>query len=171
MPVVCPACGENISKRFVMGRDAYCPACHVGLTIRVGPFRALPLFAAVIVSLVGYGAGLRGDALFAVVCLVSLPVAFVMAMITVRLFPPELEATGDYRGILHPVEDVPQSEEPDAVEAHEATPDEGLFHVLDVPRTLEGLALRVGFGVLFIWMIWMALEPLVYRVFPSLGGP
>ncbi len=108
----CPSCGEDISSRFVPGRHSYCPACGVGLAFRQGPFRALPLFAFVIVGLSLYAFGLRDLQLMAVSYLLGHPAWYVMALITARLFPPELETTGDVRGILHPVEPVRRAVEP-----------------------------------------------------------
>jgi len=151
-------------------RDSYCPACGGGLSIRQGPFRALPLFAIVIVGLSIYAVGLRGDQWMAVTFLLYLPATYVMSVITVRLFPPELEATGDVRGILHPVE--PARQDVETIDTSASWSDESSyapFKVIDPPRSLEGWALRVGVTLFLVSLGWYAIRPLVYQAQPTLA--
>jgi hypothetical protein len=166
----CPSCGEDISTRFVAGRDLYCPACSVGLSFRLGPFRALPLFAFVIVGLSLYAFGLRDLQWMAVCYLLCHPATYVMALVTARLFPPELESTGDVRGILHPVEPVRKRPVPiDTAASGSQESAYAPFKLVDPPGSLEGWGLRVGL-ILFLASIgWFALGPLVYRAQPTLA--
>ena len=55
-------------------------------------------------GLIAYGFGARRDALFWSILLGAFPLQFVMAFLTMRLFPAEAEITGDYRSVLHPVD-------------------------------------------------------------------
>jgi hypothetical protein len=52
-------------------------------------------------GLAAYAFAIRGDALFWVVCLGWFPVSVVLLNITLRLFPPDAELTGEFRGILY----------------------------------------------------------------------
>ena len=74
--------------------------------MRLGPSRALPFFAMVVAGLLAYAVGIRGDALLGTVLIAGLPTTMVMQRITAWLIPPELEVTGHFRGILHPVSEV-----------------------------------------------------------------
>ena len=115
----------------------------------------------------------------AVSYLLYMPAWYVMALITARLFPPELETTADVRGILHPVEPVRRAVEPTggrrvavgrAIDTAVSSSQESAyapFKVIDPPQSLEGWGLRVG-GILFLAAIgWFAIEPLVYTPQPT----
>jgi hypothetical protein len=162
----CPSCGSDISEQFNPRRDAYCPACGVGLAISFGPFRFLGLFAIVILGLVLFAAGLRGDQLLACVLLGSLPLRILMTRITAALFPVELVATGDVRGILHPLD----PSRHDTVQAEPLNPQETsrFLTVLNPPQGLEGWTIRVAFFGLLLFGAWQAVSPIVYDTFPSL---
>jgi len=65
--------------------------------------------------------GVRGDALFWLVCLGCLPVSVVLLTITLRLFPPDAELTGEFRGILYGKPDQPSDSAGDPAEDDETT--------------------------------------------------
>jgi hypothetical protein len=44
---------------------------------------------------------MRGESLFAIVCLGLFPMHFLLTAITLRLFPPDVESAGQFRGILY----------------------------------------------------------------------
>jgi hypothetical protein len=152
------------------------------LHLRNNYFRVLYLLAFVIVTSVAYAMGFRGDSLFAIVILGLWPTHFVLVFITMRLFPPDVESTGDFRGILYGsvvAEDAPSSvrlpvradavsDESTLVEGGSDSP--GMFTVGKEHRTLEGIALRGAAIVLALSMVWMAARPLIYRIAPELGA-
>lgn len=137
------------------------------------------MLAALIVTLVAYASGVRGDSLFAVVFLALWPMHFLLVFITMRLFPPDVECTGDFRGILYGV--IPED---DAVTRPVPAPDGSgspnqlaaasqngsMFSHGKEPRTLEGVVLRGAAIILVLSCAWMAVRPLIYRIAPELGA-
>ncbi len=92
-----------------------------------------------------------------------------MTYVTAALFPPELVATGDVRGILHPIQR-PDKRPQEAAAPATTTQRVPLFlATTSAPRDLGGLALRVGFCVFLIFAVWLVVRPIVYRLFPSLA--
>jgi hypothetical protein len=55
----------------------------------------------VITGLVGYAVGVRGEPLFVLVCVGGILGNFPVLFVSLRLFPPDVEPTGDFRGILY----------------------------------------------------------------------
>jgi hypothetical protein len=53
------------------------------------------------VGLFAYAVGVRGDVLILSILAGGLLGTFVLTAITAQLFPPELEVTGDFRGVLY----------------------------------------------------------------------
>jgi len=53
------------------------------------------------VGLVAYALGARSDALLTFTFIGMFPIQFVMIVVTAYLFPPDMESTGDFRGILY----------------------------------------------------------------------
>jgi len=102
LPIKCPECGAAISWHHATGHVQFqCPECGHGLHLRNNYFRVLYLFAFVVVASVAFAMGFRGDSLFAIVILGLWPTHFLLVFITMRLFPPDVESTGDFRGILY----------------------------------------------------------------------
>ena len=140
----------------------------------------LNLVAAVAVFLGGYAIGMRGDALFAAGLLALLPMQFILTLVTIRLFPPDVATTGEIRGILYgtPPEPDPRPEPEIATEAarglstHTTAVSEGrrIFASAKTPWTLEGLVLAGTSLLLVFWMAWTAARPWVYQVLPTLGA-
>jgi hypothetical protein len=158
-----------------------CPSCRHGLRLRAGYFRVLYLLALVFIALIAYAAGRRGDELFATVLLGLLPTHLLLLFVTMRLFPPDVESTGDYRDILYPTntEDVsdasewsgrPAAEPETNTQVLEGSDRQTMFKAGAQHRTLEGVALRVGGVLLGLWVVWTAARPLVHRVLPELGA-
>src|SRR5262245_58201201 len=102
LPVTCPSCGAKISWRYAsLHAQFLCPECGQGVHIREDRYFRVLNFSLLVVGWVAYAAGARDEVLFWSVLLGTLPVAFVVHFITMRIFPPDAEATGDYRGILY----------------------------------------------------------------------
>jgi hypothetical protein len=99
-----------------------------------------------------------------------------------RLFPPDVESTGDFRGVLYgtvvaedaspsvrlPVGGDPASEQSTLTEG--GSDRSGMFTVGREDRTLEGVVLRGAAIVLALSMVWMAARPLISRIAPELGA-
>jgi len=132
----------------------------------------------VITALVCYGVGVRGDALFWAVILGVLPTYFVLAFITLRLFPPDAEATGDYRGILYganrnesgPLATEPAEDEPGKPASPNYVTEAASLEGRKEPRALEGSVLRTAAIALALFAVWSAAQPLVTHVFPEWGA-
>jgi hypothetical protein len=114
-------------------------------------------------------------------------------ILTARLFASEFEITGEYQYILHPnrlqpeqeddgegdLESRPNAAEPDE-DAGERVLDDGprrkepvrvkvrtLLGLSDERPTLEGVALRVAYVLLVVGAVYMTLEPVIFRVWPT----
>ncbi len=125
--------------------------------------------AAVILAMVAYALGMRGDSLFATVVLGLWPTWLLLVFITMRLFPPDVEYTGDVRGILYGVP--PAVDDPGSADQPADAPDHRpMFSLDEEHRTLEGVVLRGAAIVLVLSFAWMAARPLIYRVFPEWGA-
>ena len=180
LPVTCPSCRAQISWRHVsLDVPFSCPGCGCGLRLYAAYFRVLHLIALVTITLTLYALGVRGDELLASAFLAVWPTRFLLVFVTVRLFPPDVEATGDVRGILYPVnpDDAHLASEPPVVAEGEASSQAPsslgpgrMFTSRVEHRTLEGLVLRGGAIVLGLRAVWTAGKPLVHRVFPELGA-
>ena len=101
-PIKCPNCGAQIGwDRASFHVQFLCPACHRGLQLRNSYPRVVNVVSIVATGLAAYALGVKGDALFWVVCLGWFPASVVLLNITLRLFPPDAELTGEFRGILY----------------------------------------------------------------------
>jgi hypothetical protein len=130
--------------------------------------------------MVAYAFGARGDSLLAIVLLGTWPTTAVLAFVTARIFPPDVEPTGDFHGVLYGLtraDDLtaepafhersdrpsqPSSRSVDGVDEPHA------FALRDEPRSLEGVVLRGAAIVLLLSVVWMAGLPLVRRLVPGL---
>jgi len=74
------------------------------IQVRRSYFRSLGLLSIPLAGLLAYALGARRDVLFWSTLLGAFPLQFIMGFITLRLFRPDAELTGDYRSILHPVD-------------------------------------------------------------------
>jgi hypothetical protein len=101
-PIKCPKCGAQIGwDRASFHVQFLCPACRSGLHVRNSYGRVVNIASIVATGLVAYALGIRGDALFWLVCLGWFPASVVLLNITLRLFTPDAELTGEFRGILY----------------------------------------------------------------------
>jgi hypothetical protein len=100
--VKCPTCGAEISWQTAGAHAPFiCPECGHGVHLRDRYFRVLYLLALVLTWLVASAFGATGNVLFWSVILGVLPTEFVLTFLTLRLFPPDAESTGEFRGILY----------------------------------------------------------------------
>jgi hypothetical protein len=130
--------------------------------------------------MVAYAAGIGGDSLFAIVVLGLWPTHFLLVFITMRLFPPDVESTGDFRGILYgsiapedtstgpefPISPTPMSQP--STQVGDGLDQRGMFRLGKEDRTLEGVVLRGAAIILGLSMVWMAARPLIRRLAPEL---
>jgi len=180
-PLKCPSCSQAISWRHAtLGGQFLCPACGRGLRVPGSYFRVLTVVSFVLVTLVAYAAGMRGDALFEAAMLGVFPVVVLLTFITIRLFPPDVETTGEFRGILYgstvESEAIATSHPTSAdTSPRVATPSpladaRPLFNVGKEPRTLEGAVLKLAVVVLVLGNVWIWVRPVVHRAFPEIGA-
>ncbi len=171
VPVKCPSCGTPIPWRHVSASGFFCPACRNGLRISASYLRVLYLLSGGISALLGYAAGIRSESLFVATFLAWWPTYFVVMFITIRLFPPNFEPTGDYHGILY---DAPVDEEGSSVRAEPvpAPVDSagGMFRGVGRRRPVEEVVFATLGVLLLVFAIWMALRPVLYRIAPELGA-
>src|SRR5690348_1453470 len=89
LPVQCPSCGAIISWRTAAAHVQFlCPECHQGIHLRDSYFRVPYILSALVIGLLAYALGARGDVLGAVV-LGVIPINFVIVFLTMRIFPPD----------------------------------------------------------------------------------
>lgn len=153
--------------------------------LRNGYFRILYLLSALLTSLVACAVGIRGDTLFWTVFIFLVPTYILLVFITMRLFPPDVESTGDSRGILYgaaraddmraapegPRDSREQKRNLSSASATDSEPHTPLFEADPEHWMLEGVALRGAAVVLVLFAVWMAARPLIFRVLPELGAP
>jgi hypothetical protein len=178
LAVKCPSCGAPIPWRHVSAAGFFCPACRDGLRISASYFRVLYLLSGAIGALVAYVVGLRDEPLFWVTFLAWWPTYWVVLFITIPLFPPDLETTGDYHGILYDAL-VEKQESFVAEEPGPPVEEPGAARVESAPQMFSGAGQRrpageIVFGtlavVLLVFAVWMALKPVLYRIAPELGA-
>ncbi len=182
LPVKCPECGTAISWREAGPLPFHCSRCGQGLRLRINYFRVLYILAGVIVTLLCRAAGLRGDTLFAVVLLGLWPMHLLLVFITMRLFPPDVEPTGDFRAILFGAVGTGEAEtDRELVEETGTTENLPRQRVTAVAVvrwiigdpahwTFEGVVLRGSAIVLVLWLVWTAMTPLIHRFVPKLAA-
>lgn len=183
VPMRCPSCGAQIPWRRVTAQLEFaCAECGHGMRLRDGYFRVLYILAMVVISLIAYAAGIRDEALFATAILGLWPTYFLLVFINMRLFPPDVEPTGDFRGILYGI-----NQRNDAFTASDPPAETSV--VRDIPtrapadedprqmfktgrdhRSLEEIVIRGAVIVMAGWLVWTAARPLIYRIAPELGA-
>jgi predicted RNA-binding Zn-ribbon protein involved in translation (DUF1610 family) len=181
----CPACHASISwQKTIGGPEFVCPSCGQGLAFRGGYFRLLYVLGIVFMTATAYAAGMRNDALIAIVLLGIWPTYLLLLAINFWLFAPDVETTGEFRGILYGAERNPADPESPssvtdrndlAVKWSERSPaavtsTPTLFALHEEPRTFEGGALRIAVVLLVVSTMWTAARPLVFRIAPEFGA-
>lgn len=167
-PVRCPTCGFKISWSY-LSETFYCPVCGCGLRLRQRVFISWVAFALSVMIGVGISSvtrdwGLVGS--YAKLFLLIV-VMYLLALLAQTLFPPEIELTGDVRGIL------------DVASGHEQSlpPDPGSLPVevdFDLsafwpswPQSFEAWGIAIAFVALLGYVAWGLAEPVIYRVWPE----
>jgi predicted RNA-binding Zn-ribbon protein involved in translation (DUF1610 family) len=171
VPANCPSCGRPIPWRYVSATRFFCPACRIGLRMSASYIRVLYLLSGGISGLLAYAAGIRSEPLFVVTFLAWWPTYFVILFITIPLFPPDLEPTGDYRGILY--DSLVDEEAPSVVAARPSVPVEsagGMFHGVGQRRSVGDVIFAALGVLLLVFGMWIALRPVLYRIAPELGA-
>jgi len=172
--VKCPSCGTLFPlRRVAFGKAFLCPQCHHGLRVRGAYLRVLGMFSLLIPGLAGYAIGMRGDALLAAILLGMFPTNLILTFITLLLFPPDLELTGDYQGILYDTPQVDDERVP-AVVTNETASKADVPPIISMPRrerrTLEGVVIYAVVAVMIVWAAWSVVSPSVYRFLPELNA-
>ena len=103
--MTCPECHARIGWNIASAREFLCPKCHQGLVLRKAYFRVVIVVSQIVAGLLAYGFGLRRDNLIWGVLVGMFPVYIILINITTTLFPPDLELTGEFRGILYSDQD------------------------------------------------------------------
>jgi hypothetical protein len=140
-----------------------CPACGHGVLIRKRYVRVIGIVSLVVASLVVYGLGIRGDALIPAFLLVVFPIKFVVAFMTLRLFPPDVELTGDYRGILYDAKASTEASTLTPESASEPTEESQIFKQRPESWTLESVGGRGAAIVLMLWAGWKVAQLFLFR--------
>lgn len=100
-PLACPACKAVVFWRDLTEHNYLCPTCRCRLRVRRRYLVVLQIVSYVIVGLFAYAVGVRDDMLILSILVGGLLGTFVLTAITAQLFPPELEVTGHFRGVLY----------------------------------------------------------------------
>jgi hypothetical protein len=158
-----------------------CPACGCGLRLRRRYFRALYTISYAIAVLIAYFLGFRDDALYAAGILSVLPVYFIVTTLNMRLFQPEVEISGEFRGILHPGEPQDPSLPAEPIVLGEAksrtsTKDPSghtvwaRLRAFSRPDTLEGWVIYLGFVSLLAYNAYLVAAPILYKLLPEFNA-
>ena len=132
----------------------------------------------VISVLANYAIGLRDNALFAASMLALLPTSFVVAALTMRLFPPDVAISGDVRHILHPGELHDPELPPDPIvlgapsdipitEAMPARADGEFSWLPRAPQTFEGWGICLVAIAILAGNLYLVAERTVYSLVPE----
>lgn len=136
-----------------------CPACRNTARIRRSYSVVVTAVAAVAAGLLAYALGARGGVLIASIFIGVYPISFLIGLVSVQLFAPDLEATGEFRAILYG----------ESGETPVALSDEDQ-HRLRVGRILiNALALLAFVGLLVGAAGLFRLERWVYNAAPVLS--
>lgn len=175
-PVTCPACGVSISARYIAD-EFLCPACASGLRLRRPYFWVASSVSIVLASLTLYALGFRDDALWMGACLAVWPFLILVLSVTARVFPPDVEASGDFRGILHPPEPQDPSLPPDPIiwgasgADRKKTPehDNDGVSVFRLPeqRSLEGAVMTLAALAALVGTLYIVAEPVIQKIAPD----
>jgi len=173
LPVTCPSCGTQISWRYAASEFS-CPSCGCGLRLRHRYFRLLYFIGLGLAALAVRALGFEGGALFAGTVLAAWPMFVIVTMLNMRLFPPDVEISGAFQGILHPgaPEDPLRPAEPVVFQipasAQQLEAGSRVAHWLPSrPTTFEGWAMYIVVISVVVSNLYTLAEPAVYKVFPG----
>jgi hypothetical protein len=142
----------------------------------------LYILSIVVVGLIAYAAGIRDEALFATAILGLWPTYYVLVFLNMRLFPPDVEPTGEFRGILYGVnqlDDAFTARDPpaDASATGDSPPrvpvgedPRQMFTIGRDHRRLDEFVIRGAVIAMVVWLVWTAARPLIYRIAPEIGA-
>lgn len=174
-PVLCPMCGAEISWRYAANAFS-CPACGCGLELRRRYYRAISVISFAIAFGLSYLSGYRGSAILAPVLFLTFPIQFVVASITLRLFPPDVEVSGNVRGILHPVGGQNPALPPDPIvigaRTHHvnvpgtASQSRGSYS-FRLPQTFEAWGIAIVVVIIVGYAAYQVAEPFIYVAWPE----
>jgi hypothetical protein len=98
----CPACNARLSWRNSQGGGRFlCAACKNTGRIRRSYSLVVTAVGAVTAGLLAYALGARGDVLISSIFIGFYPTSLLIALISVQVFAPDLEPTGEFRAILY----------------------------------------------------------------------
>jgi hypothetical protein len=163
----CPACRATVSWRQSQGASRYlCPNCQNVSQIARSYSLVLTVLGMLIAGFLAYALGARGTMLMFSALIGVHPVKFLMSIVTLQLFAPELVPTGEFRSILYQSASagavaVPANENGGQRETRSAAP---WFRLL-----LNGFVLLAFVGLLVVTSGLIRLERWAFGVLPGLG--
>ncbi len=174
----CPGCGALVSWQHRAAAGFYCPTCSIGLRLRPAYFALLYCIALFIVAVVVHALGFRGSGHLGLVMLALWPTYWLVLFVNLRIFPVDLEPTGDVRGLLYGEPSLANlsAAADDSVNqglAHSPTdqPTSGrapALHQIEGPSSLEGLGLKAGALAILVYVVWASVSAILFRVVPDL---
>ena len=170
--LTCPSCGATVAWDDVAAGPCSCQSCGAGVTLKPGYFRVLGFASLLVAAIVLFAFGLRGNALFAWTALAWFPIRLAIELVNLRLFPPDLELSGEFRRILHPPgqrQDLPTIDLEsikDVPEGLTGAPSGSDFLRRADHATLEGVVIWAGAASLVLWFVWNAASPLLRHMLP-----
>lgn len=96
-PIPCPSCAARIGWNCATFHTPFlCPGCSNGLQLSSSYARVVNATSILATGLVAYALGVRGNALFWLICLGWFPASVVVMTVSLRLFPPDAHLTGEF---------------------------------------------------------------------------
>jgi hypothetical protein len=148
-----------------------CPRCGAGVRLRGSYFRVLWFIALLIAGLALSALGVNAGAFMSLLLPAAFMIVIVLVRITIRLFPPDIEPTGDFRGVLYgapseaavvqAAEPVAEPAEPASVQGHR------MFESARLPMTLEGMLILLIALFVTVGAAHALFGPLIARLWPD----
>jgi len=183
--LLCPVCGASFVRSRLYLRPFRCPTCRADLEYSIAARQPAVAGAILLAGAAAYASGARNFFSLSLVFFIAwMPAVFVAQVINAILFPPGIQPSGGFKGVLYGPQSGAAHKDTSAsarVEAsHEITTPETterdpLTPPRPQPRTLEGLLLGTGAVVFTVGWLWMSVEPWLARNWPGyetvMSGP
>jgi hypothetical protein len=172
-PLICPACQSVIPWHRVRARTIACLHCGTHLQFRKSYFGALYWLALAIALMTVFRLGIYSPIAIVLPLVLLIPTFYVMLFITLRIFPPDLEPSDDYRAVLWGVPP-PEADAEAGADSNSEKPEDvrpAGFRSATRPRehwTLEGTVIAIAGGLFAVFYTYLAAEPALQRIFPEI---